>query len=140
MVFVVGDFEQLQFAGAGDAVAIELAGGEAGVDRVADAVVAAIDPGEDTKRLAGDEHFAVADDRAARLVDDLGLDLVAVILVGMGSLGERGIDLDLQRAIGADGRFALGDDFGRRRWAPHPVEPRLHGRRSPNCRQPGYQA
>ena len=43
------------------------------VDRVADAVVAAVDPGEDFERLAGDEHLAAADDRAPRFVDDLGL-------------------------------------------------------------------
>ena len=92
--WAVGDFQQPQFAGAFDGFAVEAAGGEVGFDRVADAVVAAIDPGVHLERLAGDEHIAGADDCAPRLVDDFGFDRVAVVLVGMKVFGDRGIDLD----------------------------------------------
>ena len=127
LLLVVGDLQQPQLAVAFDRLAVEPAGGEAGVDRVADAVVAAVDPGEDLERLAGDEHVARADDRAARLIDDFGRDRVAVVLVGVQLLGERRVDLDFDRAVGADRHFALGDDFRRRRLAPAPPRRRPHG-------------
>ena len=89
-----------------DRLAVERPGGEVGLDRVADAVVAAIDPGVDLERLAGDQHVARADDRAPRLVDHFGGDRVAVVLVGMDRLGHGRVDLDLHRAVGADLDFA----------------------------------
>ena len=105
------DLQQPQFAGAFDWFAVQAPGGEVGGDRVAHAVVATVDPGKYLERLAGNEHLAAADDRAPRLVDDFGLNLVALILVGVQFLGDRRIDLDLHGAIRADRHFALGDDF-----------------------------
>ena len=75
---------------------VERLGAEAGLDRVADAVVAAVDPREDLERLAGHEHVARADDRPPRLVD-----VTSAVIVYLWSwspcscLGERGVDLDL---------------------------------------------
>ena len=84
---VVGDLEQLERPLAGDRLAVERLGAEPRLDRVARAVVAAIDPGVDGERLAGDQHGPRPDDRPARLVGDLGRDLVAMVLVGMSRLG-----------------------------------------------------
>ncbi len=53
---VVGDLEQLERPLAGDRLAVEGHRAEARLDRVARAVVAAIDPGIDGEGLAGDEH------------------------------------------------------------------------------------
>src|SRR5690349_1932587 len=83
-------------------------------------VVATVDPSVHVERLARDEHLTFANDRAPRLVDDLGLNLVAVVLVGMQLLGDRGIDLDFHRAVIADRHFALGNDFWRRHRADIP--------------------
>ena len=110
---VVGDLEQLERPLAGDRLVVERLGLEARLDRVAGAVVAAIDPGVDGERLAGHQHVARADDGAARLVGDLGRDLVPLVLVGMSLLGQRGVDLDGQRAVGPDRHLGLGHDFGR---------------------------
>ena len=121
---VVGDLQQLERSLAGDRLVVERLGADARLDRVAGAVVAAIDPGEDRERLAGDQHGARADDRPPRLVGDLGRDLVPVVLVGMSRLGQRGVDLDGDRAVGPDRHLGLGHDFGRRlRTAPPPGRP-----------------
>jgi hypothetical protein len=61
----VRDLQQPQLAGAFDRFAVEATSGEVRFDRVAEAVVAAVDPREYLERLAGDEDLAAADDRAA---------------------------------------------------------------------------
>ena len=92
---------------------VERLGPDARLDRVAGAVVAAVDPGEDLERLAGDQHLARADDRPPRLVGDLGRDRVLVVLVAVELLGQRRVDLDGQRAVGPDRHLGLGHDLGR---------------------------
>ena len=93
-VFVVADLEQRQLAFAFDRLLIERVGLEVGLDCIAHAIVAAIDPGEDLERLAGDQHLAGADDRAARFIDHFGRDRVLMVLVAMNLLGDGGVDLD----------------------------------------------
>ena len=59
VLVVVGDAEQGQFALALDRLLVERLGAEAGLDGVAGAVVAAVEPGEDLERLAGHQHVPV---------------------------------------------------------------------------------
>ena len=61
---VVRDAIQNQMPAAGDRLAVERAGREAGFGLIAGAVISSIDPSSHLKRLAGDEHVAGADDRA----------------------------------------------------------------------------
>ena len=63
---VVGDFEQLERPLAGDRLAVESLGAKPRLDRVAGAVVAAIDPRIDSERFARDQHGPGPDDRAPR--------------------------------------------------------------------------
>ena len=132
---VVGDLEQLERPLAGDRLVGERLGADLGLDRVARAVVAAIDPGIDAEGLAGDQHGPRADDRAAGLVGDLGRDLVPLVLVRVGRPGDRGVDLDGERAIGPDRHLGLGDDFGRAGSRSHH---QASGRSMPQRDQPGY--
>ena len=130
-------FKQRQLASALDRLAVEPAGGQAGVDRVADAVVAAIDPGMDRERLAGDQHAARADDRPPRGVDHFGRDRVAVVLVGVDRLGDGRVDFDLHRAVGADLHLPLGNQFRRQLGRGHQ---KGTGRQAAPLCQPGYQS
>ena len=138
LAFLVGNLQERQLAAALDRLAVEPAGGQAGVDRIADAVIAAIDPGVDRERLAGDQHAARADDRPPRGVDHFGRDRVAVVLVAVDRLGDGRVDFDLHRAVGADLHFPLG------RPVPAAIAARGHqngiGRMHPQRFQPGYQS
>ena len=109
---VVGDLEQLERPLAGDRLVVEGLGTDTRLDRVADAVVAAIDPGIHAERLARDQHGPGPDDRAPRLVGDLGGDLVALVLVGVGRLGEGGVDLDGSVPSGRIGTTASATTSG----------------------------
>ena len=109
---VIGDLQQPERPLAGDRLVVERHREKARLDRVPRAVVAAIDPGVDGERLAGDQHGPRPHDRPARLVGDLGRDLVAMVLVGMRRLGHRGVDLDGERPIRSDRQLGLGHDLG----------------------------
>src|SRR6187401_2769587 len=99
---------------------VERLGRKTGFDRVAYAVVAAIDPGEDFEGLAGDEHIALADNGAARFVAYLGRDRVFVVGVAVQLFSEERVDLDVDRSFGTN--FAL--DFGHHlRWRAIEVGP-----------------
>ena len=117
---VVHDLQQPQRPLAGDRLAVERLGAEARLDRVAGAVVAAVDPCVDGERPAGDEDLTVADDRPPRAVGDLGGDLVAMVGVGMRGEGRRGVDGDGDRPIGPDRHVGLGDDLRRPLLMPPP--------------------
>ena len=110
-VLVVGDLEKAQFAGAGDGLVVERLSPEAGVDDVADAVMAAVHPRVNLERLPRNEHAARADDRPPRLVGHFGGDLVLVVRVYVDFPGEGGVNLDLHDAVLADSRLDLGDQF-----------------------------
>ena len=73
-----------------------------GLDLVADAIVAAVEPGVDLERLAGHKHRGRADDCAARLINHLGRDRVSLILIGIERLGRGGVDFDFERTVGTD--------------------------------------
>ena len=85
---------------------------ESRCDRVADLVVAAVCPGEDLKRLAGDQNFTRSRDGAARLIDDLGPDGVAMIGIAVQGLRQGRVDGELHRAVRTDRRRRIEHDFG----------------------------
>ena len=72
----VGDLVSVSSPLPSTGLLVERLGVKVGLDRVADAVMAAVEPGEDLERLAGHQHVARADDGAARFVDHLGGDRV----------------------------------------------------------------
>ncbi len=61
LVVAIGNAQQFEPALAGNRVLAESLGLEAGVDCIADLVMAAIQPGIDLKRFAGHQHLALAD-------------------------------------------------------------------------------
>ena len=73
-LLVVSDRVQRHLPFALDRFLIDGLSTELGEDVVAGAVVAAIDPRENSERFASDQHVAGADNCAARLIDDLSRD------------------------------------------------------------------
>src|SRR5215470_5514951 len=93
---------------------VERLGREARVNGITNAVVATIDPGKNLEGLAGDEHLAIANNRASRFVANFGLNRIFVVAVAVQLLRERGVDLDVYRSIRADFALNFSDDFRRR--------------------------
>ncbi len=108
------------------------------MDRVADAEITAIDPGVDRKRLPRDQHLARAVDRPARLVGHVGLDRVALVLIGVNGLGDGRVDLDFHRAVRADLDLLVGDQFGL--FVDRCGHQKGVGRGQPHDCQPGSQS
>ena len=122
-LLVVGDRIEGDLALAGNRLAIAAAGLEAGVDLVAGAVVAAVQPGVDLEGLDGDQDIAGTGDGAAGFVGHLGRDRVFLVLVAEDRLGGGRVDQDLGGAIRTNVGGGFLDDFGRRLRTPprHPV-------------------
>ena len=122
LVVFVPNSIQHQLAFAGHRLVVQRHGREAGVDGVANAVMAAIYPGIDLERLASYQHAALPHNCSAGIVCHLGSDLVLVISITVQFLSNGCIYLDLVLSILTDLDFAFGNDLGRtvpRRPPPH---------------------
>src|SRR6516164_8593065 len=84
---------------------------EVGLDGVIGAVMAFVEPGVDFERLTRNQNGALADDGAARLVGHFRDDGELVVLVAVQLLGGRGVDEDLDLAVGTDRYFVFEDEL-----------------------------
>ncbi len=100
------------------------------------AVVAPVAVNQRVECLARDLDVALACDDAAAGVADLGLDDVTVVPVGMVAEGGCRVDLDLDGAVLADGRFALLDQLARAARGTVSPPPRRRRPAAP-CAPPG---
>ena len=85
---VVADAVHGERAGALDRLAVERLRLEVGEDGIAGPVVAAVEPGVDLERLAGDEDRTGADDSSPALVGDFRGHGVLVVLIAMQFVGD----------------------------------------------------
>ena len=83
----VADRVKRQFAFALNRFLVERVSLERRLHIIACSIMPAVNPRENLERLSSDQHFALPDDRPARLVDDLGGDFVTVVLVAVDFLG-----------------------------------------------------
>ena len=111
VVVFVGNAQQFQPALAADRFLVQGLGFETGLNGIADPVVASIQPGIYFKRLAGRQHLSPAHNGAPGLIADFGFDGIAVVAVAVDQFGQRGIDVDVDRAVFADFDFPVGHNF-----------------------------
>ena len=97
-IFVVDRVER-QFAFALHRLLVERVSLKRRLDIITRSIMPAVHPRKNLKRFSSDQHFAFADDRPSRLVDDFGGDLVTVILIAVNFFGEGRVDLNLDRAV-----------------------------------------
>ncbi len=102
---------------------VERAGLGTAANRLASPIEAAIHPGRHSKRLPSSHHRTGADNRPPRSIHHLGRDPVSMIGVGMESLGQRRVDLQLDRPVLAKLHLVLHHQL---RWLMRPAEPHRH--------------